>query len=195
MWKVRSILSDMESSQSGHDAAAQLAEAEGLRSRLATGLRLPAGFHVVLGVTTAAQMAASALGIGAQTGAGLALVAFGCVLFLVVAAVLGWRFRAINGVWVGGLLARSVLGMTTAASWAYGLPFAGAVWAALAGRGWLAVLISVAGGAAYAVTARRWWATYQQDPAAHARGETAIVIGTVLVGMAAGVIVLVGLAR
>jgi hypothetical protein len=185
----------MESSQSGQDAAAQLAEAEGLRSRLATGLRLPAGFHVVLGVTTAVQMSAATLGVGAQTGAGLLLVGSGCAFFLAVAAVLGWRFRAINGVWVGGLLARSVLGMTTAASWAYGLPFAFAVWAALAGRGWLAVLISVAGGAAYAVAARRWWAAYRQDPAAHAQGETATVMVAVVVAIAAGVFVLVGLAR
>jgi hypothetical protein len=185
----------MESSDSRQDAAAQLAEAEGLRLRLATGLRLPAGFHVVLGVTTAVQMAATGVGIGAQTGAGLLLVGCGCALFLVVAALLAWRFRAINGVWVGGLLARSVLGMTTAASWAYGVPFAFAVWAALAGQGWLAVLISVAGGAAYAVVARRWWAAYRQDPAAHAEGETATVMVALVVATAAGVVVLVGLAR
>ncbi len=185
----------MESSQSGRDAAAQLAEAEGLRSRLTTGLRLPAGFHVVLGVTTAVQMATSALGIGAQNDAGLVLLGCGCLLFLVVAGVLGWRFRAVNGVWVGGLLARSVLGMTTTASWAYGLPFAGAVWAALGGVGWLAVLISVVGGAAYAVAARRWWAAYRDDPAAHAEGETRTVAATLVVAIVAGVVVLVALAR
>jgi hypothetical protein len=185
----------MESSESGQDAAAQLAEAEGLRIRLTAGLRLPAAFHVVLGVTTAVQMAAATLGVGAQTAAGLLLVGCGCALFLVVAALLVWRFRAINGVWVGGLLARSVLGMTTAASWAYGLPFAFAVWAALAGHSVLAVLISVIGGAAYAVAARRWWAAYRQDPAAHAVGETATVMVTVGVAIAAGVVVLVGLAH
>lgn len=185
----------MESSWSGQDAAAQLAEAEGLRSRLTTGLRLPTGFHPVLGVVTFVQMATASLGIGAQTGAGFFLAVSGSVLFLVVAGLLVWRFRAINGVWVGGLLARSVLGMTTAASWAYAAPFAFAVWAALAGLGWLAVLLSMAGGTAYAVVARRWWVAYRQDPATHAEGSTATMIGTVALVTAAGMIVLVGLAR
>ncbi len=149
----------------------------------------------MLGVATTAQMGAAAIGIGAQSGAGLVLALSGCVLFLAVAGLLAWRFRAINGVWVGGLLARSVLGMTTTASGAYAAPFAFAVWAAMSDLDWLAVLLSVVGGTAYAVVARRWWSAYRRDPAAHAEGGTMTMVGTLALVTAAGMIVLVGLAR
>lgn len=183
----------MESSQSGRDAAAQLAEAESLRARIAGGLRLPHAFHVTLGVSTAVQMATAAVGIAAQTGLGLGLVLVGCAQFVVVALLLSWRFRVVNGAWVGGVLARSVLGMTTMASWAYGVPFALAVWAALAGHDWLAVVVSVAGGAAYSLAGRRWWAAYGRDPAAHAEGVSRAFLGTLAVVVVAGVVALVGL--
>jgi hypothetical protein len=183
----------MESSQSGRDAAAQLAEAESLRARIAHGLRLPTGFHASLGASTAVQMATAAIGIGAQSGLGLALVLAGCAQFAVVALVLTWRFRVVNGAWVGGVLARAVLGMTATASWAYAVPFALAVWAALAGHGWLAVLASVVGGAAYAAAGRRWWAAYGRDPVAHAAGTSMAVVGTMAVVAVAGVVVLVAL--
>jgi hypothetical protein len=183
----------MESSQPAHDAAAQLAQAEGLRTRIAGGLRLPTGFHVVLGSSVAVQMATAAVGVAAQTGLGLTVVLVGCAQFAVVALVLSWRFRVVNGAWVGGVLARSVLGMTTTASWAYGVPFALAVWAALAGHDWLAVLVSVAGGTAYAAAGRRWWAAYGRDPAGHAEGYSATVFGAMAVVTVAGVAVLIGL--
>lgn len=181
----------MESNSTPQDAAAQLAEADERRSRLTTRLRLPAGFHVVLGAAVALQTATAAFGIGAQSGAGIALVVAGCVAFAAAVLVLAWRFRALNGVWVGGLLARSLLGLTTEASWAYGVPFAAAVWAALAGVGWLVVPASVVGGVAYAVAAQRWWRAYQRDPETHAASDSRIVVGSALVVILAGVAVLV----
>jgi hypothetical protein len=184
----------MESKPTPRDAAAQLAEAEEHRTRLATRLRLPAGFHVVLGMTVATQMATAAFGIGAQSGAGLALIVAGCIVFCAVVVLLSWRFRVLNGVWLGGLLARSLLGLTTEASWAYGVPFAAAVWAALGGVGWLVVPASVVGGAAYAVAARRWWTAYRRDPATHAEGDSVMVVATALVVVLAGAGVLVAFA-
>jgi hypothetical protein len=185
----------MESSQyDAAAAAAQLADAEERRTRLATRLRLPQGFHTILGVTIAIQTATAAFGIGAQTGAGLALVVAACVVFAAVVVLLAWRFRVLNGVWLDGLLARSLLGLTSEASWAYGVPFAAAVWAAVGRAEWLVVPASAVGGAAYAVAARRWWAAYQRDPVEHAQGDSRTVVATALVVIVAGVVVLVAFA-
>lgn len=183
----------MESSLPAPDAAAQLAHAEQLRAQLSDRLRLPGGFHAALGASVALQMATAAVGIAAQTGLGLVVVVAGCAQFAAVALWLSWRFRVVNGAWVSGVLARSVLGMTTTASWAYGLPFALAVWAALAGQDWLAVLGSAAGGAAYAVAGRRWWAAYVRDPAGHAEGSSAAVLGALAIVIVAGVVLLAAL--
>jgi hypothetical protein len=180
----------MESTPTPRDAAAQLADAEEQRSRFATTLRLPPGFHTALGAAVAVQMATAAFGIGAQTGAGLAVLLAGCLLFVVVTALLVHRFRSLNGVWVGALLSRSVLGLTTAASWAYGAPFAAAVWAALGGLPWVTVVASLVGGAAYALVARRWWAAYVGDPVTHARHDSATLLGTVILVVVAGAAVL-----
>jgi hypothetical protein len=174
------------------DVAAQLAAAERVRQGFATDLRLPAGFHVLLGLATAVLTASIALdagGTGGRTGAVASIV--GVVLFLVTAGYLVARFRAVNGAHVDGLLARAIFGTTGEASIAFCLPLALATWSAAEGLTWLAVLLSVVGGVAYAGCAQRWWAAYRRDPVGHTEGESTLVLTIVLVAVAVGGLVLV----
>ena len=180
----------MESSRD--DAAAQLAAAERVRETFASELRLPTAFHVLLGVATATLTASVAFnaGSGATRTAAVAGVA-GIVVFLATAGYLVWRFRAINGAQVDGLLARAIFGSTWEASIAFCLPLALATWAAVAERGWLAGLVCVVGGIAYAVCAQRWWAAYRRDPVGRTEHESTLVLTLVLIAVAVGGIVLV----
>ena len=93
-------------------------------------------------------------------------------MFAAVAGVQLARFRRLNGVWLGGFASRVVLGTATAASVSYPIALGAAIWAAYGERWWLVALWSLVGGAAYALSGRRWMHTYRRDPAAHARGES-----------------------
>jgi hypothetical protein len=174
------------------DAAAELARAEGMRAGLTSTLRLPSGFHESIGAAVAVQVATTAYAVGqTRVSAGtVAVLVAGVAVFGVVAVVQLMRFRRSNGVWVGGLASRAVLGSTNLASVVYAASLAAAGWAALSGRWWLTVLAAAAGGAGYALSARHWWATYLRDPVKNARGQSALyAAGCLVVALAALVLV------
>ena len=166
-------------------AAAALHDAEATRATLADRIVTPAWFFASMGLAIAAQIATTAAGLGA--GAPW-LIAAGLALFAAVAGVQLARFRRRNGVWLGGLASRVVLGTGTAASVSYAVALAAAIWAAYGDRWWLVALWSVAGGAAYALSGRRWLHGYRGDPAAHARGESlawlAVLVAAAMGGLA-----------
>ena len=115
----------------------------------------------------------------------------GVALFVLVAAIQLLLFRQLNGVRLGGLASRVVLGTATAASISYAFAFGASAWAAFNRMWWLAAVCAVAGGAAYALSGRRWWRRYQGDPASHSRGESAgwiAILGAVAI---AGLVLLV----
>src|SRR3954454_3260526 len=159
-------------------ASAALVDAEARRATLADHIATPSWFFVSLGVAIAAQVATVAVGLGdkhaldaGEVGAPW-LVAAGVAVFAAVAGVQLARFRRLNGVWLGGFASRVVLGTATAASVFYPVALGAAIWAAYSGRWWLVALWSLVGGAAYALSGRRWMQTYRGDPATHARGES-----------------------
>jgi hypothetical protein len=160
--------------------APSLAEAERSRDRFARSLTIPSWFATSLGAAIAVQIAAAAVGVGAERPV---LVVAGVACFLVVAAALLLRFRRSNGVWLGGLASRVVFGTAAAASTSYPVALGLAVWAAYADRWTLVGLCSVAGGAAYGLSGRRWIRRYRAEPAAHARGES--IVWLALAGAAA----------
>jgi hypothetical protein len=115
----------------------------------------------------------------------------GAALFVAVAGLQLARFRSANGVWLGGLASKVVLGTATSASVSYGAALAGAIWAAYRDRPWLAVACAVLGGGAYALGGRRWLATYRARPSEHARGESPAVLAAIAVVALVGLAVLV----
>ena len=173
------MLSDMES----NDVAVE--------NRLAHSLRLPPAFAAVLGSAVAVHLLTAAVGIEQQDVAGLGLVAAGLVVFALAAGWLLSRFRSLNGASVGGLTSRAVLGTSHTSSAVYAAAFAVTTWAAFEGPAWLVVACAVAGGAAYAASALAWWRAYQRDPAAHARGESRLVLGLLGLSAVVGAVVLV----
>ena len=175
------------------DPAGELAAADNARQRLTAALRLPSWFHTSLGVAVAVQIAATAYGVAEQSGAGLVVVAAGCLAFFAVAWLQVRRFRRLNGVRVAGLTSRAVLGTSSQSVLVETVALGGAIWAAFEGQPWLVGLAAVAGGAGYAVSAHFWWRGYQADPAGNARAEsraTLIAYGLLTVG---GTILLVAL--
>src|SRR3954452_2445812 len=159
-------------------ASAALVDAEATRAALADQILTPSWFFVSLGVAIAAQIATVAVGLGYQQALDAGelghpwLVAAGVAMFAAVAGVQLARFRRRNGVWLGGFASRVVLGSATAASLSYPVALAAAIWAAYGERWWVVALWSLLGGAAYALSGRRWMHTYRRDPATHARGES-----------------------
>jgi hypothetical protein len=195
----------MENSEpppTSEDAAAALVEAEASRTHLAGTLALPSFFYAAIGAAVAVQIATAAFGgdlLGGQRlgvivddrGWALAILLGGVALFVLVAAIQLVRFRQLNGVWLGGLASRVVLGTAPAASISYAFALGGSIWGAFNGVWWLVALCAVAGGAAYALSGRRWWRRYQGDPASHSRGESAgwiAILGAVAI---AGLVLLV----
>lgn len=173
------------------DAASVLAAAEAGRSRLAASLVLPSWFHSSIALAVAVQVAALSFGLADERPWAPGVLVGGLVFFAAVAGTQLARFRRHNGVWLGGLASRVVLGSATSASTAYVLAAGASVWAAFAGRWWVVASCAVAGGAAYAALGRRWWLTYEADPARHGRGEPAawlVVAGALAV---AGLVLLV----
>jgi hypothetical protein len=179
-WKVTHILSNMESipvPQDPDDPRTALAVADEARRRLTTGLRLPAGFHLVFAAAVAVQIGAAAYGIAAQTDVGLAVVLAGLAVYLGVAAFMLQRFHKINGVRVDGLASQIVLGSGASATVVYLGAFAAATWAAFESQWWLVAVAAAAGGIGWALGVLHWWHAYRHDPAAHVRGASPRVLG------------------
>jgi hypothetical protein len=184
------MLSTMESSPgrpTPAEATAALADADESRARLARGIVVPPWFAASLGVAIAVQLATTAVGIA--DGRVWTLVA-GLALFAAVAGVQLARFRRRNGVWLGGLASRVVLGTGMAASLSYAAALAAAVWAASAEQWWLTVLCAIAGGAAYALRGLRGLRAYRAQPARHARGESLGVLALIALAAVAGLLLL-----
>jgi hypothetical protein len=155
------------------DAAAALAEAEASRTRLAGALVLPSFFYTAIGAAIAVQIATTAFTIADDREWALAIRPGGVALLFLLAAIQLVRFRHLNGVWLGGLASRVVLGTAPAAFISYALAFGASAWAGFNRMWWLAAVCAVAGGAAYALSGLRWWHRYQSDPASHSRSESA----------------------
>ena len=183
------------------DAAAALVEAEASRTRLAGALVLPSFFYAAIGAAVAVQIATTAFGIPRSNVQGdhladerawaLAVLAGGLALFVLVGAIQLTRFRQLNGVWLGGLASHVVFGNDAAASTSYVVAFGASLWAGFEGIWWLVASCAIAGGAAYALSGRRWWRTYQGDPASHSRGESAAWVAVFGVLAVAGLVLLV----
>ncbi len=161
------------SSPTPAQASAALAAAEASRATLAEAIVLPSWFFTSIGAAITVQIATAAVAIGANT---LWPLVAGVLVFAAVAAAQLWRFRRLSGTWLGGLASRVVLGTAGAASLAYAAALAAAVWAAGGGHWWAVAVCSVAGGAGYALSGRRWMRGYRADPAAQARGESPLQV-------------------
>lgn len=155
------------------DAAAALADAETSRARLAGRIALPSFFYSSIGVTVAVQIATAAVEVAFDTGWTRLLAIAGAALFALTAGIQLLRFRRLNGVRIGGLTNRVVLGTGWAAATSYALALGAAFWAALSGQWWLAAVCACAGGLGYTLSGRRWLRLYRGDPATHARTESA----------------------
>jgi len=183
----------MESiSSTPNAAAADLAAADAARDRLAGSLRMPRWFYTTLGAATAVQIGGAAYGLSDDaSGPRLLALLGGALVFIGVAFLLIRRFRTLNHVRVDGVLSKAILGTSVRSSLAEVTGLAAAVWAAMAGHWWLAGLASVAGGVAYAVSARLWWRDYQRDPAATAHGMSRGILALVCLVAVLGLAVLV----
>jgi hypothetical protein len=184
------MLADMESTPgrpSAAEATAALAEADALRARVAHGVAMPSWFAASLGAAIATHIATTAVGV---TEGRPWLLAAGLATFATVAGVQLARFRQLNGLWLGGFATRVVLGTGAAASASYALALAASIWAGYAAQGWLVALCSIAGGAAYAISGRRWLRTYRAQPSLHARGESPVWLALLAAVACAGVVLL-----
>ena len=160
----------MESKPTAAELSAALADAEASRAALAGRIVTPPWLFTSLGAAIAVQIATTAVGLGAGA---MWVLAAGLVIFLAVAGVQLARFRRLNGVWLGGFASRVVLGCGIPASVSYTAGLVGALWAGYGDRWWLVALWSLAGGAAYAFSGRRWMRAYRVDPEIQGRGESA----------------------
>jgi hypothetical protein len=172
-----------------HDeAAAALAQAEATRARFAGDIGLPSWFAASIGAAISVQIATTALGLGSGTPW---LIATGVLVFVIVGVLQLLRFRRLNGVWLGGLAGRVVLGGGTATSLSYAAALAVAIWAAFGARWWLMALASLLGGADYARAGTSWMHAYRGAPHEHGRGESAAWLTAVSAVAIAGMVVLV----
>ena len=176
------------------EAATAIADAEAGRALLADHIVVPPLFFATIGAAVAIQIGTTAAGLAGAGESPLWLLAAGFAVFLAVAAVQLARFRRLNGVWLGGMVSRVVGGTAAAASTSYVAALAAAVWAAFAGVWWLVPLTAAAGGVAYGLSGRSWMRKYRSEPAAHSRGESAVVVTVCVVLTLAGLILLVALA-
>jgi hypothetical protein len=180
----------MESSEHPTDAASALADAEAARHRMAETLALPSYFHSSIGAAIAVQIATTAAAFGLDDGPAALLLAAGLIVFALVAAGQLARFRRLNGVWLGGLASRVVLGTATLTSTLYAVALAAAAWAATAHQWWLVALAAAYGGTGYAWCGRRWWDSYRADPARRRRDDSRAVVLVLPVLAAAGLVAL-----
>jgi hypothetical protein len=185
------MLATMESTPerpTAAEASAALTDAEASRATLVRALVMPSWLFASIGVAIAVQIATAAVGLGDDEP--WVLVA-GLAVFLAIAGAQLARFRRLNGVWLGGLASRVVLGTGAAASSSYAIALGAAIWAAYEAQWWLMGLCAIAGGAAYAVSGRRWLTAYRAQPARRWRGESAAWLALLGVGAIAGLALLV----
>jgi hypothetical protein len=168
-----------------------LGEAEASRAQLAHGIVLPSWFASSIGAAIALQIGTAALGLGEGSPWAWTALAAGLGVFVVVGAVQLARFRRRNGVWLGGLAGRVVLGTGTVASSSYAVALAAAIWAAFADQWLLVAVASLAGGTAYALGGRRWLAAYRTEPEEHGRGGSAAWLAAVSLAAIGGLVLLV----
>jgi hypothetical protein len=173
------------------EAAAALMGAEASRAELAGAVVLPSWFATSIGAAIALQIGTAALGLGEGSPWAWWALAAGLVVFVVVGAVQLTRFRRRNGVWLGGLAGRVVLGTGTVASSSYAVALAAAIWAAFDEQWLLVVLASLVGGTAYALGGRRWLAAYRTEPEAHGRGASAAWLTAISLAAVGGLVLLV----
>ncbi len=152
---------------------------------------LPSWFYTSIGLATVVQTATTAVGVADQSSAGIGLAAVGLVPFVFVAVIQLVRFRRLNGVWVGGLASKVIFGTDATASTAHLLAMGAAIWAAFEQRWWLVGLCAIAAGVGYALCGVRWMRSYRGDPAAHSKGESALLLGALIVLLSAGAVLLV----
>lgn len=169
------------------EASAALSDAEASRAALAHGIATPSWFFTSMSAAVAAQVATTAVGLGADAPW---VMAAGLALFAAVAGMQLARFRRLNGVWLGGLASRVVLGTGIPASTSYAIALGAAIWAGYDARWWFVALWSIAGGAAYALSGRRWLRAYRALPAVHGRGEPVAWLAAVGVAAFAGLALL-----
>jgi hypothetical protein len=170
------------------EAAAALAQAESTRARFAGDIVLPSWFAASIGAAISVQIATTAVGLGNQMPW---LVATGVSVFAVVGVLQLLRFRRLNGVWLGSLAGRVVLGGGTLASLSYAAALAVAIWAAFGARWWLMALASLLGGAGYALAGRHWMHAYRGAPHEYGRGDSAAWLTAVSAVAVIGMVLLV----
>jgi len=168
-------------------ASAALTDAEASRASLAHRIATPSWFFTSMGAAIATQIATTAVGLGDSAPW---VLAAGLAIFAAVAGAQLARFRRLNGVWLGGFASRVVLGTGMLASASYAIALGAAIWAAYDGRWWLVTLCSVGGGAAYALSGRKWISTYREQPAVHWRGESATWLAMLTLAAVAGLALL-----
>ena len=173
--------------QTAAEASAALLDAEAARATLADRIATPSWFFASMSVAIAVQIATTATGLVDDAPW---LIIGGLAVFAAVAGVQLARFRRVNGVWLGGFASRVVLGTGTAASVSYPVALAAAIFAADGDHWWLVALWSALGGAAYALSGRRWMRSYRRDPAAHARGESLALLALVTAAAIGGLAML-----
>ena len=130
--KVPVILSTMENNAEPHipsaaEASAALNDAEEARATLAQSTKMPSWFFASIGAAIAVQIATTAVGVADPSSSTLAALATGIVVLVAVAGVQLARFRRLNGVRLGGLLSRVVLGTGTLASASYAVAVGGSL--------------------------------------------------------------------
>jgi hypothetical protein len=157
------------------EAAAALTQAAAARARFADEIVLPGWFTG---------------SVGAAINRTPWLIATGVSVFAIVGVLQLVRFRRLNGVWLGGLAGRVVLGTGTATSLSYAAALAVAIWAAFGARWWLMALASLLGGAGYALAGGRWIHAYRGAPHKYGRGESAVWLTALSAVAIVGIVVL-----
>ena len=175
---------------SAAEASAALNDAEEARATLAQSAKVPSWFFASIGAAIAVQIASTAVGVADPSPLTLTALAAGIAVLVAVAAVQLARFRQLNGVRLGGLLSRVVLGTGTLASASYTLAAVAAILGAFDKRWWLVATASIIGGALYALNGRRWLRAYRTEPALHARGESLAWLALLTVAALAGLALL-----
>jgi hypothetical protein len=170
------------------EAAAALTQAAAVRARFADEIVLPRWFAGSIGAAISVQIATTALGLSNRMAW---LIAIGVSIFAIVGVLQLVRFRRLNGVWLGGLAGRVVLGTGTAASLSYAAALAVAIWAAYGARWWLMALASLLGGVGYALAGWRWIHAYRGAPHKYGRGESAAWLTALSAVAIVGIVVLV----
>jgi hypothetical protein len=189
MWKVRATLSIMESSSDpASAAAAALRDADAASTRMAGAIRLPSGFLTSISAVVALQIATTAAGAGSDATWGGWALAGGLAAFLAVGATQLARFRRLNGVWLGGLADRVVLGTAPSAWIPYAAAIVMATWAASEDQWSLTGACAVLGGAAYGLSGRHWMQAFHAEPQRHGPGSSIIWLAILVLAAIAGLI-------